>query len=126
MAKWTKVDVKTIASQLTSFHLMHRMYAPADVIRAKIEAETTSVVVSGLEGWVAYESGRARENDETASHFAANPNVWGDSTPEMVARFRKMSADSRKGAERARKLAERVRIEGVPPEALEMYRQAKV
>jgi hypothetical protein len=126
MAKWTKSDIKKIAAQMTSFHLMHRMYAPAEAIRAKVEAETAAVVISGLESWVVYESGRAKENKDAAAHFETHPSIYKSSTPEMVERFRNLAQENIRAAERSRKLAERIKTDGVPSEALDMYRATRL
>lgn len=58
---------------------------------------------------------RAQTDSETAEH-ARTSGVWGDSSSMVVERFVKLEAEARREASRHRKLAARLRAEGMPPD----------
>jgi len=116
--KWTKKAIKTLQQQIESFVLANRMYAPPVAISAKISEHRKDVVLSGLRAFRDLLASRAAENEKTARHFEANPNIYRESTPEMVTRFEALAQDGQKAVSVCDELIARVESEGLPPEVV--------
>lgn len=121
--KWTKKDIKAVAQALVGFHLTNRLWIPGEVLRVRVEANAAAVASSELDAFAAMLTERAQKNEDAARHFERHPSIYGDATPEMIARFDGLAKEDQKSADKARALAARVRAEGAPADALEIYRQ---
>lgn len=89
--------------------------APPEVV-ALVDAQRKDVVLRNFRGFERMHAERAEQYRKTAAHFEAHPNIYRNSTPEIVARYRKLASTEEKDAEIARKCAEKVEAEGIPEE----------
>ncbi len=114
--KWTKIDIRTLRSQLDTFMLQERMYYPKERICAAIASKRSEIIVGNLRGFRDMLAERAAKNEEAWKHFESHPTIYGSSTPEMVERFKGLADQDAKGVRKANRLIERVQSEGLPVE----------
>ncbi|MBX3203990.1 MAG: hypothetical protein KF764_02915 [Labilithrix sp.] len=82
--------------------------------QAFLEANRKRVVLWGIENRRLMFEGRATEQRKTAEHFRAHPGIYGDATPEMIARFEGLASESTKEADFYAGLVARVEAHGIP------------
>lgn len=114
--KWSKVEARAAHAAVRSYcRLAGSIDAHGHVVEATLkdgmEAEAAALFLSFL---AERAETRTVENEATAEH-ARTTGVWGKGTDEMVERFTKLAEESRREAVKHRKLAARLRAEGMPP-----------
>ena len=113
-ARWTKTDLRTLRSQIDGFALFNGLYHSPEAIRSAIEAERLAIVLDGLRSFRETLRDRAERNRGASEHFAANPGIYGDSTPEMIERFAGLAAGDERAVARLDRLLVRVEVDGLP------------
>lgn len=116
MKKWTKRDLKLLRDQLEHFVTFNALYRSTGEIARAIAERRSDVVLSGLRSFRATFLERGERNREASDHFAANPSIYGDSTPEMVERFARLATGDLRAADRLARLIARVESDGLPEE----------
>lgn len=122
MKNYTKKDINTLKTILNGAILESRPLGDsisarvewAARIREKLPSLRYEIIVAGLKSSVAVAHSRAYEYEKTASHFTANPQVYGKSTKEVVDRFAGYGAREIKSVASLGKLLRKVCVEGLP------------
>lgn len=117
--KWFKKDLRFLTGQVDQFVLFHTPYVSGDksqVFRDAIERNRLQIILDGARSVAGMLREREQQDEKTAGHFEANPIIYGDSTPEMVLRFRRLAQEARKDAARIEHIIRRLETEGLPPE----------
>jgi hypothetical protein len=124
MSKWTKKDIKSLCGAISTFWLYNRPLGSsarealdaAEAVRRHLAEHRAEIIIAGIAELRGIAEDRTRQNQETADHFAAHPEIYGSSTPEMIKRFSDLAADNRKAVTRMTVLIARIEAEGLPPE----------
>lgn len=119
MRPYTKKQIEAMRSAIIGAWLSLRdMGMPAEVFSRALAEKRSSVVLGGLRERIAWHQSHVAESRGTAQHFRAHPEVYGQSTPEMIERFEVAAAKYDKGAAWFRVLEQRVESDGLPPEVI--------
>ena len=124
--KWTKKDVKIMCQAISTFWLINRPLGDSLAahqralarVREYLSERREEVVCVGIADLADLAAERARKDQEAADHFRSHPEVYGEGTPEMIARFEELAAESRGDVARAEKLVAKIHAEGLPPEVV--------
>ena len=115
--KWTKADVRRLCSAIDAAWIARRPLGvdPEFLPRWRAWLAETgrrrAIAVAHLRGFANMLDERAKQERDTATHYRERlPD------PVLVERFERLAGETARDAARARKLAERVEFEGVPPE----------
>jgi hypothetical protein len=110
---WTKTDIRTLRQQIDTFALFNRA-ADAETFASIIDANRVAIILSGLRVFRAMFSERETKDREAAEHFRTHPNIYGDSTPEMIERFTGLAADAAKAGRKLDAIVKHVETEPLP------------
>lgn len=117
MRSMTKRQTAAMQSAIMGAWLNLRdMGLRVESFRAALPGKRFDIVLGGIRERVAWHEQRAQESRATAAHFAAHPEIYGDATPEMIARFEASAAKYDKGVAWFRALEQRVLADGLPTE----------
>jgi len=124
MPKWTKKDIKILCQTISTFWLINRPlgysmkeHARAlEEVRRALANHRAEIVIAGITELGGLAAERATKNQDAADHFRKHPNVYGQHTSEMIARFERYAQEDQKDVDKAKKLIARIVSEGLPPE----------
>jgi hypothetical protein len=114
--RWFKKDIKFLCDQIDYFAMWWALYRKKEVIRMMIEEKRSEIVVGQVEGFRKMLQERADRDLESANNARDNPDVWEDSTEEMIERFMGLYNEEMKAIKRINGLLARIKAEGLPPE----------
>ncbi len=130
--RWTKREVKACTSAIDSFWLFNKPIPPAFGYHpntwrefvARFERALSEhravIVTSGIKSLRDLHAERATKDRDTAAHFRTNPQIYADSTPEMVERFERLATEEDSAVRWADALLEKIGRHGLP-RAVEDY-----
>jgi len=116
--KWTKADRRRVWSAVSTWELCHSPPPAAYGAPNRVtcpEGREVEAAAWGLSTLIALGEERADKNEAFVEHLKTHPEVYRDSTPELIDRFTKLARDDRRGVKRLRALIERLKAEGMPP-----------
>ena len=117
MKPYTKKQIDAMRSAIAGAWLTLRdMGLRAEAFRAGLPEKRLDLVLGGVRERITWHEQRAADEQSTAEHFRAHPAIYGNATPEMIARFEALAVTRDKGAAWYRAPLERVEREGLPPE----------
>lgn len=120
MKPYTKKQIKALQSAIMGVWLSLRdMRMPAAVFSRVLAEKRLDVALNGVRERITWHEWHAQEGRASADHFRVHPSVYGNSTPEVIARFEAKAAKYDKGAAWFRALEQRVLTDGLPAEVAE-------
>ncbi len=120
--RWTKVEIKAMTGAIDS--TLYTMGGPEprdgfrDQFTALLATQRTEVVREGIGMLRGIAAEREKKDADAAVHFRVHPEVYGDSTPEMIERFTGLAEEARKDVARADALLAKIEASGLPAEVV--------
>lgn len=115
---WKKWEVRKMQGALTAFVVSQRLYRTVEWMRAAVEGHRQEIVRAETESLRRIFADRADSNLKASEHFRLHPEVYGDSTPEMVKRFADLAAGDFAAESRLLRLLDRLEVLGLPDEVV--------
>src|SRR5579885_1677748 len=137
MTRWTKKDITTLCSCISSFWVTQRPIpstgwgqSPAEkefpaAFTQILESSRRLVILTELGNRVTMYQKRVEEYKATAKHFEVNPQVYGKSTPEMIDRFNGYALEEEKSLAWVKKLMDKVANNDLPTEVMSFNPEKK-
>lgn len=115
--RWFKKDLRFLAGCVETYVLKYDMYvhlSKKEEFKAFVRDNLEKIVLEESQEFEAMLREREVDYRKTSQHFEKNPEIYGDSTPEMIKRFSDLADQAQKDADRVKGLRLRIESEGLP------------